>query len=108
MDDAPDENLALKSESDGGNRARVKKLLSQTLHKKGAILPEAIVDALTDTALKEMADVRSRMAFMLHCFTEYFENEYTKDRLEKLELVFVTHLRDENNLAYMPPEMEDN
>lgn len=108
MGDDREENLALKSESDGGNRLRVKKLLSQTLHKNGAILPDPVIESLTDAALKEMADVRSRMAFMLHCFTEYFNNEYTKERLEKLELVFVTHLRDSNNLAYMPPEMDDN
>lgn len=103
----PDENPALKAESDGGGRARVKASISNTLKKNGAILPDYIVDALTDTALNEMADVRKRLSYMLFCFANHFENEYTKEQLERLEFVFLTHLRDADNMAYLPSDLKD-
>lgn len=107
MDAGPDENPALKAESDGGGRARVKASISSTLKKNGAILPDYIVDALTDAALNEMADVRKRLSYMLFCFANHFENAYTKERLERLEFVFLTHLRDADNVAYLPSDIED-
>lgn len=109
MDDAQQsDDLALNAESEPNNRRRVKSGLSLALRRAGAILPDHVVEALVEVSLKEMADVRRRISYMVYCFADHFEGAYTREKLERLELVLLRHHRDENNLGFIPQDMLDD
>jgi hypothetical protein len=102
------EDLAYTAESEPLNRQRVKNKILSALKKSGAILPDSIVESITNNTLLEMADVRKRMAYMVYCFAEHCDGSYTREKMERLEFVLLCHRRDANNAAYLPEGMEDS
>ena len=102
------DDLAFAAESEPNNRRRVKSGLALALRRSGAILPDHVLESLVEATLKEMADVRRRISYMVYCFAEHFDGAYTREKMERFELVLLRHHRDENNLGCLPKDMTDD